>query len=229
MLIVAVAGILLLAGVFGVLGIGGSIGHPSYRAGGVVTSSSGSLSGVMILVDPTTQPRVIFTNSAGDFQISGLSGGYHLLEFSLSGYETTNLTLFLSSFYLDPSGNLTDLNVGMIPGNSNISWSPGYSEFPDLETFLALMYSASVLAALGGLVVLWGAYSYYHRRSVPRLVVGGMSAVITPLLPFFLGIENVYVEVLPVAVIVATLASLFGLAVLILLSFTYRGVSADYR
>ncbi len=218
-----------MSGAFGLLGAGGSLGHAPYRIGGVVRSPGSPLAGVMIVVDPTRDPRVLFSNATGAFEIPGLSDGAHLIQFSQPGYETTNLTIFLSTYYVDPGNNLTDLIVGMVPGNSSASWSPGYSEFPDLETFVALMYSSSVMEAFGGLVAIWGGVCYYRRRSVPRFVVGGMSALLTPLFPFLIGTSGLYFELPPEAGLVAAGSALLGLIVLLFLGMSYRGLPADYN
>ncbi len=221
--LLAGAGVLLLvlAGIFGFFGVGGSLDH-TFSVRGVVVSGSTPLSGVQVTVDPQSHPVVVFTGTQGQFALPSLSTGVHLLEFSQVGYETTNVTVFLSSFYTSPSGNLTHLVVGMVPGNASVYQNPGYSEFPDLETYLTIVYSMSVIEVIAGGVALWGAFWYYRGLRVPRGVVGSLGAVVTPLFPLVAGIGTIYGILLPASIFLASAASFLGVVAFLGIVLTHK-------
>ncbi len=216
--LVLVAAVLLLgiAGVLGGLGAA-TFGASDQRVAGSVlaldpqTGTETPLPGAWVNVTGSAGPNSTRTGAGGAFDFPRLSPGEHALSAEAPGYGSLTLQFFLSPYFKAPQGNLTDLTLVVVPGSGpNASRVLAVSPFPDLETYLASLFSTSALEALMGLLAVWGAVSILRGRPPARGVVGGAAAVLGPGLAVAGGFTILFLQPTPWLLVPPMVAGVLG-------------------
>lgn len=183
--------LLLLAALFGVLGVGSSTGSYHATIRGEVLYGSTPLQFVDVRLDWPTGNETL-TNLSGGFAFTGVPSGEHTLDVISPGYEETQLTLFISPYFTAPPSNISDLTIGMVESNSNATRYLSYSPFSNMETYLTVVYSEAVMEGTGGIVAIIGGSAYIRSKSPPKAVVGGVGAILAPFFPIAIGVSALY-------------------------------------
>ena len=231
-LTVSAAILLVLAAIFLWIGIGSTIENYSVGIHGQVVNHGLPMPYIMVSLN-STDPNsnlITVTNASGYFAFANVGQGEHTLRFVAPGFQTTNITIFLSPYFQSPGGNATSLVVGMVPGSQNSFRAINYASLSDLETYLTIVLSTGVAEAIAGLIALWGAMSLRETKRPPRGVVGSATAFMAPLFPMTLsslfpmatGASSLYTILFSPSLILAIAASGLGLIALIAIVMSYR-------
>ncbi len=227
-LILAGSLLLVAAGAFGWVG-GASATAPPQAVGGVVLGFNASqarwvpmASAVVAVTGSTTGPNVTDTNALGRFLFHGVSGGVHDVEASAPGYQEEILAVFLSQGYDSPSGNMTSLSLQLVPGPANQSRVISYIQYPDFETYLAFVFSATVLEGMAGALAVGGGIALWRRRSPARSVVAASAAALSPFLMAIAGFGTLFLTVLPETMFLVGGAGLLGAVTVVILLWALR-------
>jgi hypothetical protein len=176
------------------------------------TGVEAPLPGAWVNVTGATGPNSTMTGPNGAFLFAKLAPGEHALTAAASGYGNLTFLLFVAPYFSAPQGNLTHLTLVLLPATSaNASRVVTESPFPDLETYLASLYSSSALEALTGLLAVWGAVSILRGRAPARGVVGGSAAVLGPLLAVAGGFTILFLQPTPWLLVPPLVAGALGL------------------
>ncbi len=175
-----------------------------------VTGALVPLPGAQVNLTGLSGPNSTTSAAGGGFSFSQVPTGEHTLGVAAPGYGPVSLELFLSPFFVSPQGNLTDLEVVLIPSTGGAVRALVSSPFPDLENYLATLLSVSVLQALAGAVGVWGAYSIARGRPPSRGVVGSVFTVAGPTLTVVGGLTLVLFQPTALLLVPLVLAGLLG-------------------
>ncbi len=229
-LLVLLAALLLLgiAGVLGGFGAATFSASDQRVAGSVLaldpqTGTEAPLPGAWVNVTGSAGPNSTLTGAAGSFDFPRLAPGEHTLTAEAPGFGGLTFQLFLSPYFRAPQGNLTDLALVLVPGTGpNASRVLTVSPFPDLETYLASLFSTSALEALTGLLAFWGAVSIWRGRPPARGVVGGAAAVLGPTLAVAGGFTILFLQPTPWLLAPLMVAGTLGLVATVALVILQR-------
>lgn len=211
---------LLLLGIAVVLGGLGAltVGAGDQGVSGTVlaldplTGVQSPLPGAWVNVTGAAGGNSTVTGPQGSFGFPRLAPGEHALTVAASGYGNLTFDLFLSPYFKAPQGNLSDLALVLLPASGgNASRVVAGSPFPDLESYLASVFSTSALEALTGLLAVWGAISILRGRPPARGVVGASAAVLGPVLAVAGGFTLLFLQPTPWLLVPPVLAGVLGL------------------
>lgn len=184
------AAALLLFGVSGTLTVTGAtaLTPATYTVGGTVeqsTSGAPLLASVNVTGENGFQ-RIVATGVDGTFSIPSVPAGGITLNVTAPGFDARVVTLFLSRAY-SSVGDPSHLLITMDPGAPTNIVSTGAAEFPDLETFVASLWSGAILLGLGALLSAAGALMAWRRQRPSIPTVAGVGAIVAPTALFVLG------------------------------------------
>lgn len=227
------AGLLLLAVAGGFVYVAGASYDPGSRTvEGVVMGDAASYGTYLPVVGATVSlsgfegGNVTTTDVHGAFSFSGVSAGEHLLRVIAAGYPATAIDTFLSPFYNAPAGNATSLTVDLPATNSTSSGAGGrlitYTDFPDLETYLATLLATSVLMVVAAVLSIVGGVILWTKGTAPKSVVGASATVLVPCLVIVAGFSDLFLSIFPASLDLIALAALLGVTGLLILLRTYR-------
>lgn len=235
----------LLSGV-ALLGIGGSFAYfgstgltpPPLGVGGVVweENASGGLDpafGVFVEINGLQAGRdnATIAGPQGNFSFSSVPSGEHQIRVIAAGYRISRMEIFVDPEFTAPSGNTTALSVILVPVGPGVPATDIYDQefapYPDLETYLSYVFSASAIEFIGAAFALWGAWALWKQHSVVRGVLGASAALLAPVLGAFGGYQTLFLVVEPAALIAgagAFLAGCLGVLTLLLAQRPLDGV-----
>jgi hypothetical protein len=188
-----VAGTVALAVLAGTLAVEGAVALApgSFTVAGRVLAeptaqtAAHPISGARLtLISEGSLPRTTVSAADGTFQILGVEPGGLTLNASAPGYRSQSRVLFLSAVY-ETSGSASDpavFNLSLATNSSNQATASAVIEtpFPDLEGFVATLWSSSALLLLGTIVSAAGAVALFRRRRPGLGVAGGAAGVMAP-------------------------------------------------
>lgn len=178
----------LLVGLGGVFAwVGGDALRPgTLTVGG--TLSPAPLSGAWVNVQGENGFDVNTTVPTGAFSVAGVPYGGVEVTASARGYGILQFDLFYSPVYSSITGSPEAIQLDLTAGNSSGVTVVESAPFPDLETFVATVWSGTgilwISALLTGLAV-----AAARRDRLPLVVVGGVSAIAAPFVLPILGID----------------------------------------
>ncbi len=184
------AATLVLAGLGGVYAwVGGDALQPgSLTVGGTV--SPGTATGIWVLVQGENGFSENVTTVDGAFSVSHVPYGGVMITAGAKGYYDAQLLLFLSPVYSSITGSPRSLSLTLAPGNPSETTIVDTTAFPDLENFVATVWSGTGLLWIAALFTALGATAVRRGRA-PYVVVGGATAIIAPFVVPLLGIDVV--------------------------------------
>jgi hypothetical protein len=229
--LVVVAGVALLA-TSGAFAYFGGIGlSPSRQtvAGTVEAASLSNQTLVPMSEVPVTitnmtggSSATVMTDGSGDFSFAAVPPGEHQLTAQAYGYRLSQMSIFLAPAFSSPQGNVSSLEMTLVPGNLSAPYEQAFAPYPDLETYLSYLFSASAIELVGGLVALWGGWSLWVRRSAVRGVVGTAAGFLTPFLATVAGYQTLFLLVAPATIVLAAIAIVLGGSDLLLVLTSQR-------
>lgn len=228
------AGLLLVAVAGGLAWVGvASLDYPNQTIAGVVLGGTpgGPFNPVVdaqVSLSGIEGVNVTTTNTAGTFSFTGVSAGEHLLRVLAAGYPTTALDTFLSPFYNAPAGNVTHLVVDLPTSTGTGGRLITYTDFPDLETYVATLLASTVIVGVAGVLAIAGSLILWKKGSAPKPVVGASATVIVPLLAIVSGFGDLLLAIFPLSIVIMSLASLLGVTGLLVLLRTYRPLDGRF-
>ena len=212
MLALLLAATLLLAGVGGVFAwLGSDALRPgTFTMAGIVTPAGAF--GTWVRVQGENGFSVNVSAPTGTFSIAGVPYGGVSITADATGYALTVVDLFISPVYSSVAGGARDLSLVLSPANGSSLTIIDTTAFPDLENFVATVWSGTGLLWVAALFTGLGVAAV-RRDRLPLVVVGGASAVVAPFVLPLLGIDVVSAWLtgldliaLPVGLIVLVLA-----------------------
>jgi hypothetical protein len=150
---------------------------------------------------------------AGAFSVPGVPFGGVQITASATGFQTLIVDLFLSPAYSSVTGSTTSFQLDLSPANGSSVSIIDTTSFPDLENFVATLWSGTGLLWIAALFTGFGILAV-RRDGLPLVVVGGASAVIAPFVLPLLGL-TVVSEALTAVSLVALPLGLVVLAVVL--------------
>lgn len=211
LLALLLAATLLLAAVGGIFAW---VGSDALRPGtltiaGTVTPAGAAGTWVEVLGENGFAVNV--SVPTGSFSIAGVPFGGVEVNVGAKGFGTIELDLFYSPVYSSLTGSPGSLQFDLSTANSSSVSIIDTTAFPDLESFVATVWSGTgllwILALFTGL-----GWLAARRDRLPLVVVGGISAMAGPFVLPILGID-----VISTATTLSALVALpVGLVVLIL-------------
>ncbi|MCI4336484.1 MAG: carboxypeptidase-like regulatory domain-containing protein [Thermoplasmata archaeon] len=228
--IALVSCVLLLAGLAGALALSGeeALGPTTFRLSGTVelAANHDPVGGAIVSIGSETGwTQSFLTGGNGSFHFVGIPTGGATINVTAPGMAPVTLGLFFSPTFTSPGTGPTGLALLLAPGNAGNASTDYETPFPDLESFVSSVWSASVLLALGAIVAAAGAWMAYRGTRPTVGVAGGLSAAVAPFGLTLLGITTAF----PLAALPAAAAVGLGLvgAVLELLPVINVGRAAD--
>ncbi|MCI4353189.1 MAG: hypothetical protein L3K14_07380 [Thermoplasmata archaeon] len=197
-----------LGGVFAWLG-SDALRPGTLRVGGTIAPSGAP--GAWVSIQGENGFVVNLTVPAGAFTISGVPYGGVLIRAGAMNYSILEMQLFFSPVYSSVTGNPNQLQLSLSPANGSSVNIIDTTAFPDLEAFVAGLWSGTGLLWISALVTGLGVLGA-RRDRIPLVVVGGASAMAAPFALPLLGIDVINEALTAVALA----AFAVGLAVLLL-------------
>jgi hypothetical protein len=223
LLAVATALLVLAGGVF--LWEGDrSLAPASYRVSGAVEAHNSSgvvvaVSGAQVTVSGENGFSAVTSSDAlGRFALGGVPAGGISVRADAAGYLPTTERIFASSVFSSPSGGAENLTLWLTPGRATNGTNGTVNEaspFPDLETFVASVWSATALLALGATVAGLGSYAAARRSHPAVAVAGGAAAALAPVALVILGLFSMFYVATAAAAIASALGVFAGSALAI--------------
>ncbi len=192
-----VATALLLLGIAGFLLWGGasSLAPGQFSLGGKVVLASGApLAGATVnLRSEAGYNTTVTTSASGEFGFRGIPAGAAVLNVSAPGYRTVNIAVFLSASYrATGAGPGGQVSVAMSGGATYPADQIAESPFANLETYVANLWSATVLLAIGGFLAAAGALFAYRGRRPVVAASAGVGAMVAPIALVELGATTAF-------------------------------------
>ncbi len=223
-----IAGLALLGvgGTFGYFGAVGLSPHQRTVAGQVLEqngSTTSPASGALITLSNASNGAIVTvaTDTQGDFSFSGVPAGEHQVRVQLPGFRLSQMEIFLAPLFAAPS-NTSSLSLFLLPGNLTQVYDQALAPYPDVETYVSFLFSASTIEVLGGCLALWGAFAIREGRSPARGVVGASAGLLAPFLAAVSGFDVLFLQVAPLTVVLAGITAILAGAALVLLLSTQR-------
>ena len=195
-------------------GIFAWVGSEALRPGTLTvggTLSPAGAAGAWVEVQGENGFKANVTAPTGTFSIAGVPYGGVEVSAGATGYGMVQLDLFYSPVYSSLTGSPSALQIALSPSNGSSVSITETSAFPDLETFVATVWSGTgllwILALFTGLGL-----AAARKDRLPLVLVGGISAMAGPLVLPILGIDVINTA----TTISALVAFPVGLVVLIL-------------
>jgi hypothetical protein len=205
------AATVLLAGLGGIFAwVGSDALRPGTLTVGGTVSPSG-LPGAWVDVQGENGFHVNTSTPTGVFSISGVPYGGVEISAGADGYGVLEVDLFYSPVYSSIAGSPAAIQLVLSPANGSIVYIVDTTAFPDLETFVATVWSGTGVLWIAALLTGLGVVAA-RRERLPLVVVGGVTAMVAPFALPLLGIDIIN----PAATLSALVALPVGLVVLIL-------------
>jgi hypothetical protein len=198
-LLVAVTALLLtLGGAYALLG-SEALGPGSVTIGGQVRANSPAAIWVEIQGENGFTRNLTTVN--GTFSIPNVPYGGVSLHAGAVGFAILEVDLFVSPVYTSVSGSPAQLSLSLTPANGSSITIVSTTEFPDLESFVASLLSATGLLWIAAAVSGLGIRAALQGGRLSGVVVGGCSAIAAPFVLPVLGIDIVNEALTAVAVV----------------------------
>ena len=134
--------------------------------------------------------RTLITGPSGQFSFSGIPSGGVSINASATGFSPATVELFVSSVYSSGARNAVSLLLVAGPVSGGTTTVEG--SFPNLESFVASTWSATVLFGIAAVVTGMGAFLTQRRDRAAVGVAGGVAAVLAPVSLTFLGVLLIF-------------------------------------
>ncbi len=144
-------------------------------AGGRLLPAAGA---AVVLTPETGAARTEHTGADGAFVFGSVPTGGISLNVSLSGFAPVTVDTFASSVY---NAGTQGIQVTLTPGSSGNGTTVAFTDFPDLESFVASLGSAVVLLGVVATVAGVAALATFRHDRPALGVVGGGAGVFAPL------------------------------------------------
>jgi hypothetical protein len=216
-----------VAGIFGDLGVM-AVSAPPQPVTGSVQALAGAggpllpVAGALVSLSGLAAGNVTLTGNDGHFRFAAVPVGDHALKVLAPGFRPLNVEIFLAPAFEAPANNATDLSLVLGAGNTSSPETFTYSPFPDLPTYLTLLFSAAILEASAGALCVGGALALQRERPPARAVVAGAAAVLAPFLGGVTGFLPLFQTVMPLALALGAIAAALGGAALAVLTWAGR-------
>lgn len=152
------------------------------------------------------------STTAGAFSVPDVPYGGVVVTAGAIGYTMLQVDLFLSPVYSSITGSPEDLELTLSPANGSGVTIIDTTSFPNLETFVASVWSGTGVLWIAALFTALGAVAV-RRDSLALVVVGGASALAAPFALPLIGIDAisealtaVALAALPVGIVVLLLS-----------------------
>jgi hypothetical protein len=208
LLIAATVLLATLGGIFAWVG-GDALRPGSLTVGGTLAPTPDSSAWVDVQGEGGFNVNLSAAN--GVFSVSGVPFGGVEISAGAIGYTTLQVDLFYSPVYSSFTGSPTALELELSPANGSGLSVVDTTSFPDLETFVAYVWSGTGLLWIAALLTGLGVIAA-RRDRLPLVVVAGATAMVAPFALPILGIDVVNSAI----TLSALLALPVGLVVLIL-------------
>lgn len=192
-----VACALLLMGLGGALVFSGAeaLGPASFRLSGIVEFGGSHLplqGAAVSLGSETGWTETVTTPANGTFHFAGIPAGGATLNVTAVGMAPVTVGMFFSPSFRSTGAGPGGLVILLAPGSAANAATVFESPFPDLESFVASVWSAGVLLFLGAIIAAVGGWLAYHRRRPTVGVAGGLSAAVAPFALAILGVTTAF-------------------------------------
>ncbi|MGC2289601.1 MAG: hypothetical protein WA688_07080 [Thermoplasmata archaeon] len=149
--------------------------------------------------------------ATGVFSISGVPYGGVEITAGAIGFGTLQVDLFYSPVYSSIAGSPGAIQLDLSPANGSSLTVIDTTAFPDLETFVAYVWSGTGLLWISALLTGLGLLAA-RRDRLPLVIVAGASAMVAPFALPLLGIDVISQAI----TIAAILAVPVGIVVLLI-------------
>jgi hypothetical protein len=202
---------LLLAALGGVFAWDGGVAlRPGTLTVGGTISPVGA-PGAWVEVQGENGFKVNVSGASGSFVVPGVPYGGVEVSAGAMGYGILQVDLFLSPVYSSITSSPSALQIGLTPYNGSSTTVIDTTPFPDLETFVATVWSGTGILWIAALLTGLGLLAA-RRERLPLVVAGGVTAMVAPFTLPLLGID-----IINTATTLSALVALpVGLVVLIL-------------
>jgi hypothetical protein len=191
-LLAIVAGALLWQGAAALTGPGRAIGGHVYDRGGNGSAAT-PVPGARVNVSGEGGFRsATVTDALGAFSVPDVPSGRIVLYVNATGFAPLEVQLFASAVYSSPAGNLTNLTLVPTPGGSGTVTTLIETSFPDLENFVATVWSGTAVLGAATAVAAVGTYQLLRRGRRAWGVGAGMGGVLAPAVLFELGLPDLF-------------------------------------
>lgn len=161
-----------------------------FAIGGTVTEAP-RLSGVGTGVSVVLYGENGFTERTtiapgGSFSFSNVPQGGVALNVSAPGYSPVNVSLFFSKVYI-AGGSATAIGITLVPGSVGNGSTEIVSPFPDMENFVASIWSGAFLLLLAAVLTGIGAVATFRTDRPPLGAAAGFATLAAPIGLILLG------------------------------------------
>ncbi len=143
---------------------------------------------VVVLVDDNNHSHRVVVGSTGEFTFSSIPAGGIVLNITRAGYASVTIDSFVSSVY---DAGSTGFVVVLPPGNG-VAAVNDYTQFTDLESFLASVGGGAVVLGLVALVAGFATVATVRADRPALGVVGGGAGLLSPVAIHFLALDTVF-------------------------------------
>ncbi len=228
-ILLVVVAALLLAGAAGYLIQGASAlpNHPYRVAGRVMAANpngtaSVPLAGAVVALRGENGFRAsTVTDPAGRFDFTGVPSGGISINVTAPAYAPVTVVIFADPVYSSPTGHPTNLTVDVSPGAASAGSTLEESPFPDLEQFVATVWSGTSILVLGAVVALVGAARAYRRDRPAWGAAGGVAGLIAPAGLYLLGLLGLF----PLLDVLMVLVAVLGGVAAVVLAYRLTAIS----
>ncbi len=187
---------LLLAATLVLAGLGGVyawLGGDALEPGTLTiagTISPGAVNGTWVLVQGENGFAVNVSAPAGVFSVPHVPFGGVVITVGADGYAASQLDIFVSPVYSSITGSPRDLALTLGPADTTGTAVVDTTAFPNLESFVATVWSGTGLLWIAALFTGIGVFAA-RRDQAPYVVIGGATAIVAPFVVPLLGIDVV--------------------------------------
>jgi hypothetical protein len=182
-------------------GIFAWVGSEALRPGTLTIAgevSPSGASGAWVEIQGENGFEVNVSASTGAFSVPGVPYGGLEVSAGAVGYQVMQVDLFYSPVYSSFTGSPQALGLVLSPANGSGVNVIETTSFPDLETFVASVWSGTGLLWISALITGLGVVAA-RRDRLPLVIAGGSSAIVAPFALPVLGIDVISQAVTAVA------------------------------
>ncbi len=213
----AVVFALLLVGTLLIVGVGGwfavegavALSPGTVTLGGTLTPAP--IVGAWVNVTGENGFHENVSVPAGSFSVPGVPYGGITLSAGAPGFQTVTFDWFVSVVYSTETGNLSRLTIALASDSAPAQAAAVPATFPNLEAFVATLWSGTGLLAVTAVVAGLGTVAARRGRLAPAVAAGSavlLSPAISPILGLYLVDSTVFaisLAALPIGVLALTL------------------------
>lgn len=182
---------ILLAAVGAFLFWGGvaSFGSGEFALSGTVVDTGGApVGGALVRIHSEAgYDRTQLTGPTGAFLFRGIPAGSAVLNVTATGYQTMTVEVFFSDPYQATGSGPDGLTITLAGGAAYPAGVMPESAFPDLESFVASLWSATVLLGMAASLGLAGTVAARRGRRPVLPATAGAGAMVAPFALVLLG------------------------------------------